>query len=453
MKLTLKADSPNYAAKVISLPAPSKHPKADKLQVVNITGNSVITGLDAKEGMAYIYFPLECAINKFYLAWSDSFAKPELNKDVSKKGFFQDSGRVRAVRLRSQPSEGYIVPVRSIVDWWNSMSLVTGKVTEEDFQLDTEFDHIDDLKLCEKYVNANAQRKLDNAANAEKNRRGKVKRISKLVDNQFRFHIDTKQLKREIHNISPDDTITVSYKMHGASAIFAKILCKKKLRWYEKLAKNLGITVLDSHYDYVYSSRRVVKNEYEEESKQNIHYYDTDIWSLAAQKVNPSLKDGLSIYAELVGQTPTGSWIQKPYDYGTKEKQIAIYVYRITYTNPAGDVFEFTQPQVKRYCDKMGLPMVPIFYHGKAKDLFPELSTEQHWHEAFLEALKKKYNEKDCHMCTNKVPEEGVCVILERDHFEAYKLKSFRFLEHETAELDTGAIDMETQETTDEKPA
>ena len=65
--------------------------------------------------------------------------------------------------------------------------------------------------------------------------------------------------------------------------------------------------------------------------------------------------------------------------------------------------------------------------------------------EAFLEKVKDLFNEKDCYMCSNKVPEEGCVVRIEKDDFEAYKQKSFRFYEKETKELDKGTVDIETE--------
>ena len=116
-KLTILADNKNYTAEVIELNEPYKHPNADKLQCVNHSGNILITSLDAKKGDKYIYFPLECAINKDYLSFSNSFIDPELNKDKKTKSFFNKTGRVRAVRLRGQPSMGYIIPCHNLVSW------------------------------------------------------------------------------------------------------------------------------------------------------------------------------------------------------------------------------------------------------------------------------------------------------------------------------------------------
>jgi hypothetical protein len=443
MKLNTKSDNPNYTAKVISLPAPRKHANADKLQVVTIDGNNVITGLDAKEGMLYIYFPLESALNAEYLSYTNSYSSPELNRDKAVKGFFGSQGRVKAVKLRSQPSEGYIVPVKSVIEWLDPKGITA---TEADFEPNTIFDSIDDLLICEKYVNKEALRKLANAEKSLKNRQGKAKRTSKMIEGQFRLHVDTKQLKREIGAINPDDMVSITYKLHGSSGICSKLLVKRKLKWFEKIAAKLGVNINESVYDYVWSSRRVIKSaEYMEDDAKDVkHYYDTDIWNITAERLKPFITEGITLYYEIVGQTPTGGWIQGEYDYGTKPNELDIYVYRITSTNVAGQVIEFTRPQVERYCARFGLKTPKCYFYGRAKDIYPDISTQEHWHQNLLERLKKDYNEKNCYMCANKVPEEGVVVVVEKDYFDAFKLKSFAFLERETKEIDKGNVDIET---------
>ena len=64
---------------------------------------------------------------------------------------------------------------------------------------------------------------------------------------------------------------------------------------------------------------------------------------------------------------------------------------------------------------------------------------EEHWHINTLETLKEVYLEHNCDMCKNVVPGEGIVIRKEKlNLYEAYKLKSFRFLEHETKMLDDG---------------
>lgn len=423
----------NYLARVVTLPAPRKHSNADRLQCVSILGNNVITGLIAKENELYCYFPLETAINKDFLAFTNSFSNPEDNVDGKTKGFFGLNCRVRAIRLRGERSEGYIVPAKEISKWSGY------EITEKD--VDTDFDTINGKLICEKYINRQELIDADKAERKEKRKNKKVVRTSKLVENQFRLHSDTEQLKRNIHKLSPNDVISVSNKRHGCNGVLSKILCKKSLSLWDKIGKKLGFNIIDTHYDYIWASRRCIKNEYAD--AKSSHFYDSDIWAGVYERYKDSLKNGITLYYELCGWTPTGAPIQKGYDYGLEVGKNEAYVFAITYTSPDGSVFDFNAKQVTDYCRKMGLKRIELFYHGLAKDMFPEIKTDDYWHENFLKALSDKYLEKDDPICKNQVPFEGIIICQEGDQNVNFKLKSFRFLERTTEENDKGTIDID----------
>ena len=95
-----------------------------------------------------------------------------------------------------------------------------------------------------------------------------------------------------------------------------------------------------------------------------------------------------------------------------------------------------------------------LFFYGKIGDwLFENSSIVSHvdrfsseFSKYFVGALQIAYNEKDCFMCTNKVPEEGIVIRKERlIGCESYKLKSFRFLEWETKQLDNNESNIEDE--------
>ena len=67
------------------------------------------------------------------------------------------------------------------------------------------------------------------------------------------------------------------------------------------------------------------------------------------------------------------------------------------------------------------------------------------WRNHFLSAIKMNYNEKDCYICKNKVPEEGCVIRVEQENFEAFKQKSNRFYELETKQLDKGESNIEDE--------
>jgi len=436
--LSTKNTGSNYLAQVVKIQNLRKHSNADRLQCVSIQGNNVITGLDAKDGMIYVYFPLECKINSNFLSHTNSFRDKTLNKDQNVVGFFDDSGRVKAVKLRNEKSEGYIVPAYVIESWIKSTHDMTIDLSKF---VNQEFDTIGTVLLCEKYIINRRNQGGENAGKIKK--QDKKKRFTKLISNQYSLAEDTNHLKKNIHRISPDDNITIAYKMHGCNISMGNVLCNKPLKWYEKILKKIGVNVVDTEYDVIYASRKVIKNQFIYNDTQ--HYYDVDIWGEICNKYKNSLQDGISIHGEIVGQLPNGKYIQSKYDYGIGEGKADLFVYRMFYKSPSGKVFEFNTDQMVAYCNQHGLKTVPIFFNGKAKDLF-DISVTEHWHQNFLQKLMETYNEKDCFMCKNKVPEEGICLILNsKNSFEAFKLKSFRFLQHETEELDKGTENIEDE--------
>lgn len=208
LKISEKANK-NYLAKVVKLQGVRKHSNADRLQCVTIDGCNVVTGMDAKDDALYIYFPVESALNKEYLSWSNSFENKEMNADQEKKGFFSKHGRIRAIKLRQERSEGYIVPVEDLSAW---LTEKTGsKVSFGEGDVNTEFDYFDDVQICEKYVNREVLKQQALAGKKDK----KAVRQSKLVDGQFRLHIDTSHLSKNSHKISPNDVISITNKLHG----------------------------------------------------------------------------------------------------------------------------------------------------------------------------------------------------------------------------------------------
>jgi hypothetical protein len=431
--LTCKLDNPNYRAKVVKIDRLEPHPGADRLQISVVDFQRIIVGLDTKIGDLYIYFPLESQINSELLSFSNSFSSADLNKDKEKKGFFGNKGRVKATKLRNVVSEGYLHPISSLNDFLKEKGI---KFEINESHVGTEFDSIGDLLICQKYVV-----KQKGMPGVKKEKEAKV--LERLVEGQFRLHCDSDNLKRNIHKIDPNDIISCSEKYHGANACFAHILCKREFSWFEKFLKKIGVKIEEQEYDYVCSSRRVIKNL--EGEKANTSFYGYDIWTDALHRIKHKIQKGISIYAEVVGMLPTGAWVQNSYDYGCKENDFKVVVFRITYTNPDGQVFEFTAPQIQRYCEKYELETVPFYYYGKAKDMYPELDIDNHWHENFLSNLIRDYNEGDCLYCRNKVAREGIVIVKENVTYEPYKQKSQTFLLNETVELDKEQVNIEDE--------
>ena len=449
MKLSVSKNANiNYLAKIIEIDESnfSPHPNADKLKLVHIFGNTISTGIDSQPGL-YVYFPVECVIDSEFLKFHNLYRDKTLNNSPECGGFFEAKGRVRCVKLRGLASEGFIMPLSALEEF--CAESIEGDITN------TSFDTIGDKLLVWKYVI-----KLPPTRNSDKI----VKAVwsDKIVENQFRFHIDTPKLQDNLFKINPEDLIQITAKLHGTSLICCKLNTYRKLNWFEKLLKRFKMNIKETEYVSFCSSRKVIKSP---EINPNVQkgYYDYDIWTIAHQIVDPYLTKGMTIYAEIVGYQPNGKPIQGKYDYGCiydpkkfdytkltvgemyKANLFNIYIYRITLTNEDGKVYEFSAKQVQDWCNENGLNVVPEVYYGRAKDLF-DLSLEHHWHDNFIDALRDKYLEKDSIYCNNKVPEEGIVIRRETSTIDVYKFKSKRFLTHETEELDKGNVDIETNQ-------
>ena len=429
-----KEANPNYLAKVVALKGLKKHSNADRLQTVNIDFQTVITGLDAKEGDIYVFFPVESKISKAFLSWSNSFRDKTLNQDPEKTGFFEDNCRVKAMKLRGEKSMGYIVPSFQVSAWAN--------YNIQPSDVNTEFDTIGNHKIVEKY-------QVKQKTNGRE-KQGKKPSVSRLVEGQVHLHVDTENLRKNAYKIKPTDIISVTYKTHGTSWWVSNVLVKRKLSWLEKIGKKIGLNIQEYEYDLVYGSRRVVKNASMDDPKQKDHFFGYDLWEKIKDEVADKIPKGYTLYGEMLGYDHNGSPIQGEYDYGCEVGEHKLEVYRITQTNNDGIVTEFTYPQIKEYCNRVDLTPPHLFYYGEAKDLnFPTagyLEYGEHWQENFIQCLEEDFNEKDCFMCVNKVPEEGI-VLRKESLFscESYKLKSFRFLQKESNDLDKGVSDIESE--------
>lgn len=445
----------NYLAKIVKIDNFHKHsdPEVTKLKCCCIDGFNIITGIDSEPGL-YVYFPTACCINPKFLSYANLYRHGELNVDQTKTGMFEDNGRVKAIRLRGELSEGFIIPIVVLENWVMSTVNVELKVEEG-----TEFDSIEhDGKtfwVNKKYIPKNTR--TSGAPGSGNSGKGKQpKGLDKIIENQFRFHYDTVLIKKCPHVLHPNDLISITSKVHGTSGISAYVLCKQELNWKQKIARWLTGEEFDK-YDYLYSSRSVIKNQYYNKSVQG-GFYGVDVWRYADDVVRPCLSKGMTAYYEIIGFLPNGGYIQKNYDYGyippvgdeayTYGKHFGVQIYRVTITDVSGKVHEFSAREVQLWAQMVGLVPVEQYYYGYAKDLYPDLDPSEHWNENFLSKLandKNFYMECNSPTCDNKVPHEGIVIKIENMKSEAFKLKCFKFLDGEGKALDKGEVDIESE--------
>ena len=449
-----KKASENYLSKIVNIQTFRKHsdPEVNKLKCCTIDGFNIITGIDSQPGL-YVYFPALSCINGDFLAYANLYRHKELNKDPEQSGMFDDNGRVKAIKLRGEISEGFILPITVLENYVVSVTNKELENVKEGVEFDAVSDSGKEFWVSKKYV---PKRTYTQGTTAGRNSKKIPKGINKVIDTQFRFHRETIIIKKCPYVISPDSWIQLSSKWHGTSGISAYVLCKQPLNWKKRIAKWLTGEKFNK-YDYIYSSRTVIKNKY---YNRNVGggYYGVDVWAEADKVVRPCLSRGQTAYYEIVGYLPNGGCIQKGYDYGcvppkegetyTPEKHFKVRIYRVTYTNTDGKVFEFSPRQVQLWCKSVGLYPVIELWYGRAGNLYPDIEDDDKWNENFIDRLS---NDKNFYMecfspdCVNKVPHEGVVFRLEDNPGISLKLKCFSFISKEQNLLDKGENNIEDE--------
>lgn len=409
----------NYLSKIVRVENIRKHSNADALQIVSINGTPAIVDLSVKLGDIMVFVATESKINQDFLKCNNLFADKLLNEDTEMKGYVNNKGRVKTIKLRGEYSRAFLLPV-------STLEKFLGKHINLESYVGKSFDTVEGILFSEKYCPPTKGGSCEiQVRNKELEER--------LIPDQFKFHVDTHLLADNYKKIDPDSYIQITKKYHGTSGIASCVLVNKKLNWFEKFIYkffNLPMT----EYACIASSRKVVRKI---ERFEQVEFYSTDVWSWALDNLKPYLQKGLTVYFEIIGYVPNSqSFIQNGYDYGLACGDTKLLVYRVTYTSPTGEVFEFSSQQVKEWCKRNSLVHVKELYYGKFKDFCSENILE---YLSTYDAMEQKDPE-----CKNKVPFEGLVVRVDNwKDIEAYKLKSEKFYLHESEMLDADYVGLE----------
>ena len=369
-------------------------------------------------------------------------------------GFFNKTGRVRAIRLGGINSMGYLFSIDELAKWCPDVKDVYLRdLVGEDF------DTVNGIEFIKAYVPFVPQRKTH--SKIEK-RNKKVEQFDRMVKGEFSFHYDTQMFARCVNLFSPSDKVVISNKLHGTSFICGKLHVKTPIKlpfhkWiWNKFVDLTGLFKAHRITDYlveygnVTSSRTVIKNQY---INKNVTggYYGADIWSEYGDLIYPFLDEGMTVYGEICGYiTNSQKMIQKGYDYGCDEGENFLMIYRITTTNEDGskkewnvqDVYDWVKKLITEHTElEKRIQPITIFYHGTLQDLYPDLSLMEHWHENVLEAMRNDKEhfgmEKKEPLCRNSVWREGIVIRKDDDDLaEAFKLKCMHFLKAEAVLMD-----------------
>src|SRR3990167_7916666 len=419
----MKYDKPvndGYAATVVAIRSIAPLANCENVVSTTIFGYTAIVGKDTKVGDVGIVFPAETQLSDDYCKNNSLYRHGDLNADPTKKGYLEDSRRVRSIKFRGNTSSCLFMPLES---------LAYLGMDPRDFEVGDTFDKIRDQEICKKYevLVSGRMKGLSNLP----------KRPTRVEQKHIPEHVDTLQWLRHLDKVDPEDEVTVTAKWHGTSIRAGHTIVKRKLSVSEKVAKFLGLKVQEWEFAYVFGSRKVIKDP---NSPTQKHYYEAsdgvDLWNLEGKKLDGLLPKNCVIYGEILGYTPTGKAIQEGYTYGFAEKTCGLYIYRVTFVNEDGNQVDLSYDQLRLFCRERGLNNVVEIWRGKAKDFKPE------------EFLDKRFRidlglTQCLPLSDDKTVDEGVVLRIEGVIPRFFKVKSPDFYEWETEQLDKNVADME----------
>ena len=363
-----------YTAFITRIKNLRHHPNADRLQMGECFGNTVIVSLEYEDNQLGVYFPSDGQVSTEFAEANNLVRKKDENGNNIGGYMDPDKRNITAIKLRGEKSDGLFLPLTSLATFGDITTLREGD----------RIDNFNGHEICCKYVPRRNVRH-GHVSNGNKTRK-KHMPIAPL----FTEHADTEQLAYNLGAFKPGDEIEITLKMHGTSQRTAHLPVFKgyKRTIWDKLFRREGTPIYD--WGYVSGTRRTVLENFEG------GYYGSNEFREAHSKFfEGKLWKGEEVYYEVVGFTHTGAPIMSTadnkklndkefvkqygktttfsygcYPDGQKESNIKltsgtliigdatstvndvktyepapqsdIYVYRMTMTNEDGDVVEYT---------------------------------------------------------------------------------------------------------------
>lgn len=410
MKLTAP-ENEAYAATIVKLDNTYPLDNADNLVGARFFGYSAAVSKEYQPGL-YVMFGAETQLSENYCYENNLHRHGNLNKDEGAKGYLEDNRRIRAIKLRGNTSNCMIMPLESLA--------YTGVDVSEFNDGDT-FDNLNGQEICKKYVVKSTEREIKTQA-------PKFSRVDKRL---LPEHIKTLQFWRHEKQFNGKQVV-VTQKLHGTSVRISNIPVANKLTWKDKIAQKFGVKVDTHEYDYVYGSRRVIKDVHNPEQDS---FYSSDIHTEIGERVKDAVPKNYILYGEIIGWVDQQKPIQPHYTYNLKQGQNELYIYRVATVNPDGFVTDLSWDAMREFCKERGLNIVPLLWRGWMNDLnVDDFMNKRYYDEGARNAVPLSHA---------KTKDEGVCIRYEDQIPVISKAKCSEFLELETRVLDKGEVDVE----------
>ena len=406
----------SYKGYVVEIDNVRKHENADRLNIVNVFGNDVVTSKDVKEGTVMIYFPTDGQLSYDY-AYKNNLLRKD--KEGNPMGGYLDPEKrnVRAIKLRGENSDGILLGLGSLRDIISYETLTALEVGDK-------IDVLDGVEICKKYV---PESKVSKEKVGKQNSSGTMSLKKRFP--QFAEHIDTNQFAYNINDFKKGDIVTISLKVHGTSGRTSFALDQRADTLKEKILKFFKVEI-SKKYSVISGTRRTVLNSFE-----GGFYGDNEFRKKYHELFDGKLEKGETAYYEIVGWIDKSKTIMPSCDnkklkdknfvktygekttfsYGCEKGQSDIFVYRMTKTDEDGNVFEYPTWLAELRCEQMGIKHVPVldrFIVTSQEDLMDKVDKYEDGHD----------------LIDPRHIREGIILRIEnRDKFKAYKQKNFAF--------------------------
>jgi len=417
--------------------------EADKIVQVDMFGETVITQKTNEEGTVGLLFDCETQLSEAYAGSNNMYRHCNLNYDKSITGYMDDSARVKPIKLKGVKCSALFMPLSSLLNLNIKLS---------NLNIGEEFDTIEGITICKKYVSPKT-------AKAMSNKQGRVK---KDLTPTFKEHFDTDQWGRNKHKVKPNDLVIITEKLHGTSARCGFLPVETSLSIWKKFCLFLADGKWNrsvTEYKFVVGSRRVVKSIDENEAENKEHFYNHDLWTKVSKThFKGKLNKGETIYFEILGYDLEGSPIMGTHSndklknfmnknefkkfkdkygdntvfhYGCGNKEQAIYVYRISNTNEDGETYDLSWEQLKVRCERLGVKHVPELevtivynYKGVGDSVLNMIGTNC---GEDIDKAVIRHSEEDSKEFPGHI-REGVCIRIENGTSTPLVLKNKAFI-------------------------
>lgn len=467
----------SYCGYITTLKNVRPHPNADRMKLADCFGNTVCVGINANEGDVVCYFPTDGQLSEEY-ATQNNLVRRKDDAGNNVGGYLDPEKRnIRAIKLRGEKSDGITMPLESFAYTGVDISTLT---------IGTQITVVNGHEICQKYIPKSNQKAPREGGN-------RVRKHKDPIAPLFQEHADTEQLAYNLAAFKPGDEIEITLKIHGTSQRTANlpVLTGYKRTLWDRIMRRPGTPIYE--YGGVSGTRRVVLESYD-----GGFYGSNEFREQHSKAFEGKLWKGETVYYEVAGFTHTGAPIMASCDnkklqdkefvkqYGKEtvfsygcapfpvemqvigdsetpelafeiKPQSRIFVYRMTMTNPDGEVVEYTTDFMRYRCEQMGVETVPVLWKG----IIPEDEWEEWcydlegvWGEylrrregtpgEWIMAKAEQFYDGPDPIGKTHVREGVVVRIINRPKFTAYKHKNWSFKALEgIVKVEAEAPDME----------